>query len=198
MADATQEPTDRDRVALIASTLRVTAATKDKEGWERWTLGHNPDGQHHFTCAPTYVLRGPSCLIVTGDMGDMVFERSGGVSLNLALNGFRYVAEKCRAGDPWSYDSDKARVDLLADLRETFADRDNDEEGGGRCTDCEQEKVLEAEELDFEDERGVWQWYYDNVSCDDVPHFGRVPSDLLFRVLGCIEAVRAYMFAALT
>jgi hypothetical protein len=111
------------------------------------------------------------------------------VSLNFARNGFRYVAEKCRAGDPWSYDSSKAREDLLADLRETFADCDKDEETANA------EKFLEAEELDFEDERGVWQWYYDNVSCDDVPHFGRVPSDLLFRVLGCVEAVRAYELA---
>lgn len=63
-------------------------------------------------------------------------------------------------------------------------------------TDPHQEPAETAsEELDFEDERGVWQWYYDNVSCDDVPHFGRVPSHLLFRVLGCVEAVRAYVFA---
>jgi len=187
MSDPHQEPTER--IAVIASTLRVTHHTEDVSGWERWTLGHNPDGPHHFTCSPTYVIRGPSCLIVSGDMGDMIFERSGGVSLNFARNGFRYVAEKCRAGDPWRYDADKARVDLLADLRETFADCDKDEETANA------EKFLEAEELDFEDERGVWQWYYDNVSCDDVPHFGRVPSHLLFRVLGCVEAVRAYVFA---
>ena len=53
----------------------------------------------------TYVIRGPSCLIVSGDMGDMIFERSGGVSLNFARNGFRYVAEKlaCLALSTWAY-----------------------------------------------------------------------------------------------
>lgn len=172
-----------ERVATIAATLRVTHSTGLVDGWERWTLGHNPDGPDHFTCGPTHVIRGLSCLIVTGDMGDMIFERYGGLGLSFARCGLRYVAEKCRAGEPWAYDAEKAREELLAQLREDFAEIDKDEETAAA------EKYLEAEELDFEDERGVWQWYYDNISPDDVPHFGRVPSDLLFRVLGCIEAV---------
>ena len=185
MSDPTQDPAER--IAMIASSLHVTHSAEDTSGWERWTLGHNPDGPHHFTCAPTYVIRGPSCLIVSGDMGDMIFERSGGVSLNFARNGFRYVAEKCRAGDPWMYDADKARKDLLQLLQEEITDA-TPAQAKSIAADIET-----ASELDFEDERGVWQWYYDNVSCDDVPHFGRVPSHLLFRVLGCIEAVRAHV-----
>lgn len=190
MSDPTQEPAER--IAMIASTLRVTHSTGDVGGWERWTLGHNPDGPHHFTCSPTYVIRGPSCLIVTGDMGDMIFERSGGVSLNFARNGFRYVAEKCRAGECWEYDVDKAREDLAAALHDSLSlDEEDDVDALEECLDL----IEDADNLDFEDERGVWQWYYDNVSCDDVPHFGHVPSHLLFRVLGCIEAVRAHVFA---
>ena len=188
MTDPRQEPAER--IAVIASTLRVTHHTEDASGWERWTLGHNPDGPHHFTCSMTYVIRGPSCLIVSGAMGDMIFERSGGVSLNFARNGFRYVAAKCRAGEPWTYSAEKAREDLLQLLQEELTDATS-----AQAKTIAADIEAASEELDFEDERGVWQWYYDNVSCDDVPHFGRVPSDILFRVLGCIEAVRAYVFA---
>lgn len=38
MSDPTQEPAER--IAMIASTLRVTHSAEDTSGWERWTLGN--------------------------------------------------------------------------------------------------------------------------------------------------------------
>lgn len=186
----THQASVSERIATIAGALRVTHSTGSIDGWERWTLGDNPDSTDHFTYSPTHVIRGPSCLVITGDMGDMIFERSGGIALGFAHHGLHYVAEKCRAGECWAYDSDKASKDLLAFLQEMVYEDNAD--GNPDGAEHWRTKSLEADDIDFEDERGVWQWYHDNVSCDDVPDLGRVPSDLLFRVLGCIEAVRSY------
>jgi hypothetical protein len=169
-------------VAKVAATLKVSAKTSVEE-WSHWTLVHNPDSADTYTCSRTWVVQGPSSIAVTGDMGSMVFERSGGLGLGFFKNGVSYAAEKCAAGEAWVYSPDEARADLISVLQELI---DEDESDGWRA------KQLAADDIDFDSEHTVYEWYHDNVSSDDVPHLGREPSSDMLRALACIEAVLTY------
>lgn len=173
-------------VARIAASLSVSEYSNDGK-WSRWTLVQNPASQDHYTCSQTWVVHGPCSLVVTGDMGTMVFERSGGISLDFARGGLGYVAEKCAAGEPWDYGADQARRDLVQILQDELDDAE-DVDDLHRLIDLAED----AEEIDFDDDRAVHEWYYKNISCDDIPHLGQVPSSGLTRALACIKTVRDY------
>jgi len=180
----------KQQVAKVSATLRVVGVTRVGE-WTHWTIGHNPESQDAYTCSATWVVQGPCSLIVTGDMGTMVFERpSGRLGLGFARSGLSYIAEKCAAGKVWEYDGGKARAELVTELQDFI----NEDEADGNPDSAEhwRAKLLDADDIDFEDERAITEWYYENVRNDEVPDFGQKPSPGLLRALACIEAALVY------
>ena len=185
----------KQQVATVAASLRVREKT-EVGPWSHWTLVHNPESQASYTCSTTWVVQGPCSLIVTGDMGTMVFERpSGGLGLGFARSNLSYAAQKCAAGEPWDYDGATARNELMAELQE----RADEEAAGGDTASAEhwRAKMREADEafvIDWfcGDASSVTDWYSENVRCDEIPDFGRVPSPDLLRALACLEAVLGY------
>lgn len=180
-----------DSVASIAASLAVAGVTTVGP-WTHWLLRHKPGALHCYSSGDTYVMRGPSCLIVTGDMGSMLFERPGGLGLslgNLSSHGLGYISEKCAAGEAFVYSAEKAMSDIEAHLDDLVGDMLECEE----LVDLVFDRLAEAEFIELEDGDSVRRWF--NLVLNegnDWWDIGRVPSSDLIRALGCISAVREH------
>lgn len=170
-------------VARIAASLLVVEKTTSSS-WSHWTLRNNPATPGDFTMSNTWVVQGPAAIIVTGDMASMIFERPGGLALRFLMNGFRYIAEKCTAGNVDEYDADLAEREFEAHMEERLAEADPARAATLRA-------LLADDGVNFQNEGHLGQWYHDNIG-DETPCLGRKPSSTLIRALACIEAVIAF------
>lgn len=161
----------------------LTPGTHEAGPWRVWHLRHKGQEQPH-----TKVIQGPAEIIVSGDLAAFIFERpSGGLSLSFWTGGLHYAAEKATVGQVFTYSTLAAKRDLLAAIDGRVDDEEMSPEMAAALKD-------EAEDLDYDDEERVHDFYFAKVNDDrgEYPNLGQVYTNKFLWAVACIRAVCDY------
>lgn len=175
-----------DSVSEIAATLTV-AGCKSAGPWTHWLIRHKPGAAGTFTAGDSYVSLGPGILTITGDLGSMVFERPGGLSVHFGQHrDLGYIAQKCTAGEVFDYSIDQALRDIEAHIDDSIAEMLE----SPALLDHVFDSLEEAEFLELHDCHAVRRWYNETLNGGgDWSDIGRVPSSDLLRAFACLAVV---------